>query len=237
MSEIFTFTAEELMPDRVTVLEHQGIPAGTEVKEEIAVLCTTALGLLVEVAAPMGILAEINKRDFVVIYHGAGQNEPHTPVGDILGDADNQALFAVTLGRRISQEIEKRFQADDCALGCMLDAAASAAADQLADMVQRRFRRVLAESGRLTPDTGVLHYSPGYCGWHISGQKKLFEFLRPERIGITLRDSFLMEPLKSVSGVVLAGPREMHDFPTAYPFCRRCETRGCRARVRALMAE
>ena len=64
---------------------------------------------------------------------------------------------------------------------------------------------------------GVLRYSPGYCGWHISGQRRLFAHLRPERIGITLHDSYLMEPLKSVSGVLIAGAKEIHAFADTYP--------------------
>ena len=57
---------------------------------------------------------------------------------------------------------------------------------------------------------GVLRYSPGYCGWHVSGQINLFNTLTPEKIGITLGESCLMNPLKSVSGVLVAGPPNIH---------------------------
>ena len=59
----------------------------------------------------------------------------------------------------------------------------------------------------------------------------------PERIGVSQRDSFVMEPLKSVSGVLIAGPGEPHDLPTDYLCCGECETQGCRERLRALLAE
>jgi hypothetical protein len=45
-----------------------------------------------------------------------------------------------------------------------------------------------------------------------------------------------MQPLKSVSGVILAGPRTIHRFPPTYDFCDRCETRTCRDRLRAMAA-
>jgi len=237
MSEILTFAPDELKPDRAAVFENQGIPAGTGVSQDVEALCDTALRLLAEVATPRGILAQISKPDFEVVYRGEERNELRTPVGDIFGRADELALFAVTLGERVGREITQRFHSNDLALGAMLDSAASAAADKLAELVETRFRQSLSASGRGGTSTGVLRYSPGYCGWDISGQRKLFEFLHPERIGIALRESFLMEPLKSVSGVLIGGPKEIHDVEMSYPFCDQCEARGCRERIRALLAE
>jgi hypothetical protein len=237
VSEILTFSTDETRPDRAAVFENQGIPAGASVTRDVEALYEAALRLLGELATPRGIVAPISKPEFEVVYRGEGRNEPRTPVGDIFGRADELALFAVTLGERVGVEITKCFRSNELALGAMLDAAASAAADKLAELVETRFRQSLSAGGQAGSDTGVLRYSPGYCGWDISGQKKLFEFVHPERIGIALRESFLMEPLKSVSGVIIAGPKEIHEFEMSYPSCDRCETRGCRERIRALLAE
>lgn len=78
-------------------------------------------------------------------------------------------------------------------------------------------------------------FSPGYCGWHVSGQKRLFESLRPDEIGIELSESFLMQPLKSVSGVIVVGPREIFDFDDAFSFCDECSTHSCRDRIRTVL--
>jgi cobalamin-dependent methionine synthase I len=85
----------------------------------------------------------------------------------------------------------------------MLDAVASTAAEMAADAVERNYLKRLRVENQEANSTAVLRYSPGYCGWHVSGQKKLFEFLQPAEIGITLLESFLMTPLKSISGVLL----------------------------------
>jgi hypothetical protein len=45
-----------------------------------------------------------------------------------------------------------------------------------------------------------------------------------------------MEPLKSVSGVIVAGQKDIHNFPISYQFCSDCDTRSCRHRLRALFA-
>jgi len=80
----------------------------------------------------------------------------------------------------------------------------------------------------------VLGYSPGYCGWHISGQRRLFERLGPGEIGISLNDSCLMRPLKSVSGVLVAGAAPIHRFRPEFTCCAECATRLCVPRMRSV---
>ncbi|MCX6843389.1 MAG: hypothetical protein NTX53_14035 [candidate division WOR-3 bacterium] len=89
-------------------------------------------------------------------------------------------------------------------------------------------------AGRTPAGTVFLRYSPGYCGWDITGQRQLFQALRPEEIGITLRESCLMEPLKSISGVLVAARPEVHRFDNTYPFCSACTTQTCRSRIAAV---
>ena len=68
----------------------------------------------------------------------------------------------------------------------------------------------------------------------ISGQARIFQFLCPEEIGITLNASYLMQPIKSVSGVLVVGRREIHSFVPKYPFCDGCDTHQCLDRMRSV---
>ena len=43
-----------------------------------------------------------------------------------------------------------------------------------------------------------------------------------------------MQPLKSVSGVIVAGPPEIHHFTNDYPFCTACTGKECRERIQAM---
>jgi len=236
MDEIITFAAQELVPDRAAVFQHQGIPPGAPVSREIAALYEQACGLLLELARPVALWQAATRAEFAPVYEGEGRNEPRTPVGDIAPRADHLAFYAATLGQRVGDEISARFQANGYALAAMLDSAASIAADQLSGLTAQRFLAALSRAGRLAAEAKVLPYSPGYCGWHISGQRKLFEFLRPQRIGIELTASFLMRPLKSVSGVLIVAAPGIHNFRMSYRYCQQCATRGCRERIRALLA-
>jgi hypothetical protein len=236
VSTVLEFQATDLAPARDAVLERLGMPAGADLSERTEPLYAAAAHLLAGSAAPAGVLADIGLAEFRTVYAGEGRNAPRSPVEEISARAEHLALFAVTLGERTSLELERLFAAEDFALAYVLDAMASAAADDLAELAERQFAAMLRERGWGTPDGAALRYSPGYCGWDVTGQRKLFEYLRPERIGLTLTDSCLMKPLKSVSGVIIAGPKSVHRFPPTYDFCERCEERTCRGRLRALAA-
>lgn len=242
MNATLTFSADEVAPAPEAIYELQGIPATAQMSDRVDALYLESLDRFRSKVDARGIAEAISKAEFERLYEGEGRNEPETPVGDIVPRADYLALFAVTLGPQISVEIAERFRTNDLALASMLDSVASAAADRTADILQHRYEeslrrhtgQTLAKSLQPKNDLRVLRYSPGYCGWHVSGQRKLFAYLRPERIGLSLRTSFLMEPLKSISGVFVAGPKEIHEFPDTYDFCSRCDTRGCRERIRLL---
>jgi hypothetical protein len=234
MREIVHIPFGEVAPDAASVTEARAAAPGVEPSEKLVETGEKAYALLGELSEPVGILADITIDEFAAVYEGEGLNEPATPLADVFPNADDLALFAVTVGPAVSDKITDLFEGSEFALGYLLDAAASAAADGAADYVERYYGRRLEEGGKLSRASGILRYSPGYCGWDVSGQKVLFEYLKPEEIGITLRDSYLMEPLKSVSGVIAAGPAEIHDFELAYPFCRDCVTKSCRDRIESV---
>jgi len=224
--EVFTLEAVKAPPDRASVLRDQGIPDDAAPRERVLRLIDHALELYGELTDPRGLFAGVSSDDFERIYPGDGQNARRTPLEEIFPRSERLALFVVTLGDAISREIAGLFERNEPALAWALDAIASERADRAAALAGERFRG--------EGSTSVLSYSPGYCGWHVSGQRKLFEFLRPEDIGVTLNESCLMQPLKSVSGVLVAGAREIHEFDDDYDFCGTCRTHQCRERIASL---
>jgi hypothetical protein len=236
VTSLLEFRVADVAPDRDAVLERLGMPEGVGLSARAEPLYASAAEILAGSAAPAGALADISVAEFKAVYHGEGRNAPHSPVADVCGRAEHLALFTVTLGEGPSLELSRLFTAGDFALGCVLDAMASVAADGLAELAERRFAALLRGRGWTPSDGAALRYSPGYCGWDVTGQRKLFAYLKPERIGLTLTESCLMQPLKSVSGVIIAGPRAIHRIRPTYDFCERCEERTCTGRLRALAA-
>lgn len=229
--EILNIASADIVPDREGILADQGaLPTG-KVRADIETAIEDGRRLFVELAEPKAIMAEIGAKEFDLVYRGNGRNSQPTLLDFILPRAGHLALIAATVGRKVTQRITELFESGDFLLGAMLDAAASGGADNASQMLERLFRDRLAAEGIIGPMDDVYCYSPGYCGWHISAQRQLFAYLQPGVIGLTLRESFLMEPLKSVSGVLIAGPAVIHQFDDTFPFCSECRTRSCRARM------
>jgi hypothetical protein len=63
----------------------------------------------------------------------------------------------------------------------------------------------------------------------------LFARLRPEEIGVTLGESCLMSPVKSVSGVLVAAPGEGHRFRPDLPACDACRRPECGKRMASVL--
>jgi hypothetical protein len=257
LDAIVAIAARDVLPDPAAVAAQLGAPAPAGITRASAEhaspaagdretqagagrgartddLVARALALAAETFAPAGLWREVPAAAFAVIYAGEGENAPRSPLAGMHLKAERLALFAATLGPAVSERITLLFAAREFALAAALDAAASLGAERAAERVEHDYRSRLAASGALKPQTRLLRYSPGYCGWHVSGQKALFAALRPERIGVRLRLSHLMEPLKSVSGVIVAGPATIHVFASDYPFCGECRTQACRERLASL---
>jgi hypothetical protein len=235
MSQLVEIPVGAVAPDPQAVLELQGLPPGTTPDERLRALLGAACEELARCAAPRGAFTSVSAHEFTSVYAGKGLNEPQTPLASIYPRAHALALFIVTLGEEVSRRIAELFQCTDFALAALLDSAASASTERAADIVERRFLESLPAppaTATASPARRALRYSPGYCGWHVSGQRALLARLDPELIGIRLRESFLMEPLKSLSGVIVVGPAEIHDFKASFPFCSACRTRTCRERIR-----
>lgn len=230
MSRPVELDPNALAPTAGAVLREQGFADPLDASERVRGLLSGALALYGETARPVTLIKDVGPEEFRAVLMGEGRNDPETLVEGIYPRAKALALFALTLGTRISERIEALFDSDEFPLGAMLDAVASLAADRAVEACEARFEDRSGGGG----DDAILGYSPGYCGWHISGQRALFRRLRPGTIGIDLNETFLMTPLKSVTGVLISGPREIHRVRTGHDYCRYCRTRSCEQRMRRL---
>jgi hypothetical protein len=144
-------------------------------------------------------------------------------VARFLEGASRVAAFVVTAGRELSQLVARGGRTGDPVRGWVLDALGSWAAEAAAEALMRPLALRLAPDEALT-----LRYSPGYCGMDLEQQRTVFQLVEADSIGVSLLPSCLMQPLKSISGLVGLGPRS--GVGSERSPCERCPELGCHMR-------
>lgn len=116
-------------------------------------------------------------------------------------EIESALIIVCTIGSEIEKEIWKYFNSGNSLEGYILDKMASElvelSADYLQSLIEKEYSKLsISISNR---------YSPGYCGWSVSEQQKLFSLLPENFCGIKLTSTSLMIPIKSISGIIAVG--------------------------------
>jgi len=231
MPETFSISVSDIRPSETQVLSGPGFGGDGKPDDRLKRLFAESAEMFDELAQPQAIIAAISVPDFTAVYSSPVQDQTPTPVSQVYPKAKFIYLFAVTIGARISVRINDLFGKHDFALGFTLDATASAGTENAAAYIIDHIFDLPVKEKPKDRTARVLDYNPGYCGWHMSGQRKLLDYLKADRIGITLNESCLMQPLKTLSGALIAGRPKIHEFDDDFPFCADCVSRACRGRI------
>jgi hypothetical protein len=142
----------------------------------------------------------------------------------VLGGSDLAAVYAATLGPELDAESSRLSGQGDVLSSVLLDTAGSLVLGKASiTFIQRVFSAEAAPRGfAVTPPFG-----PGQCRWDLAEQRVLFDLIAPSRIGITLTDTFLMIPKKSVSGILGIGKPDSVFTKTP---CQICDRKDCPGR-------
>lgn len=154
-----------------------------------------------------------------VISCGGKALEAGRRISRYMNGASQLALFVCTAGALFTR-ISHTYQSNNDFLEAFIvESIGSATVEKAMDMIQERLRRDMAEQGLKITN----RYSPGYCEWLLNGQKSLFGLIGMNSVGVTLSDSCLMQPIKSVSGIIGIGANVK-----LYPYgCRICASKTC----------
>jgi len=234
MTLLLFLRPDGLAPSEDVLFERIGLPPD-KASDRHRRQARAALARFLELARPALLQRPVAADDFMEIFAGEGLNEHPTPLDKLTPTAARLCVYVLTMGREVSEEISTLFKTGCEVEALFLDAAASHAAEAASDRGGEVWLDDLKARGEMPSDSAVLPFSPGYCGWHLSGQKKLLAFARAADIGITINSSYLMDPLKSVSGVWVAGAKAIFADHVDYAFCRVCAQPACRERQRRIL--
>jgi len=129
------------------------------------------------------------------------------------------AVFLCTAGHRIGSESKKAMKAGDLLKGYLLDIIGTEIVESATDLMQNELEKEIIRSGKKITN----RYSPGYCGWNVAEQHKLFRLIPENSCGIRLNESALMDPIKSVSGFIGIGENVKFNPYT----CNFCDLKDC----------
>ncbi len=161
----------------------------TELSDELTRGLDEAAALVKEAAVPRATWLCLPKNSPILSDILIGHD-----IDRLLKDCESVAIFAATLGLDIDKQLA-RLQVTDLRRALLFDACADAAIENVCDNLCTSLR---AQYGTITA-----RFSPGYGDLPHAAQKPISEFLRLDRtIGVTLTESGLMIPQKSVTAIV-----------------------------------
>jgi hypothetical protein len=135
-----------------------------------------------------------------------------------LKHSEQVALFVCTAGVGIEKWSKQMMANNDPLKGFIADIMGGVVVEAAIDKIQQSLSNDMKDKGLKITN----RYSPGYCGWPTVEQHKLFALL-PDTLGIRLTESALMQPVKSVSGIIGIGANVQFNPYT----CRICEATQC----------
>lgn len=199
-----------------------GYPQGTTpvhlrlmIDEVLSVLpdkCTIGAGYRI-----VGLRREPGRRDG--LYAGGVFLEVQDIVAGLLRKAEEAALFVCTIGPRMEEWSHQIHGEGNILKSFLIDTAASVAAECAANTLHDHIDLAMTQRGLKVTN----RYSPGYCNWSVAEQHRLFSLLPKGFCGITLTDSALMIPIKSISGIIGIGPSVKRVDYT----CDTCGVKDC----------
>lgn len=143
----------------------------------------------------------------------------HRIVYGQLKKAEKIAVFLCTAGHEIGIRSRAAMKDGDLLTGYLYDVIGSEIVEAAVDLMQDNLQETMSAEGRKITN----RYSPGYCGWNVAEQHKVFELMPDNYCGIQLNESALMIPEKSVSGFIGIGEGVRYNPYT----CRLCDMKDC----------
>ncbi len=144
-----------------------------------------------------------------------------------LKNADKILVAILTLGDTIESKSADCFACKDYLTGMIYDAIGSVALNDL----KRNFFKMLCKKA-CTQKKGITRgFSPGSGKWDIMDQAYIFKLVDAKSIGVTLKESMMMKPIKTLSVVHGIGKNiSISSISESEHECENCDLVNCQFR-------
>ncbi len=162
---------------------------------------------------------DIQKKDKNILLENTILTFRGNDIYNHLVNSEKCVLMAATLGSKIDRQI-KYYSKFDMTKCLILDACATTAIEALCDEVEEEVKEVAKNEGYYITS----RYSPGYGDFNIEMQPKLLNTLNTQvKIGLTVTDSLILIPRKSVTAVIGLSKQECSSKPLKCNTCNNYE--------------
>lgn len=142
------------------------------------------------------LVTEISEKK--VFLEGFPEPIVSSSIAELLKKSGKATLFVVTIGGQLLKEVEKLSLSGKMAEAVIFDVIGSVAVEEIAESLNALIQvKASLEGYRLTR-----RFSPGYGDFELKEQKNILKVLKADRLGISLTESLLMLPEKSVTAIM-----------------------------------
>ena len=208
MSASFLFPdSKDFSPDFKEVARYLGYRRATPPEADVSALMEKAAGEMQAVMKAQAVFEvfdlTVDNPSSEVVSAGsttisfADVSLQSRDLGRNLSGCSQVALLAATIGPQVDTLI-RRHSSLDPVYASILQATGAMFIEELVDLTNSEIKKIAAAQGLKTKP----RYSPGYGDVPLQVQKDFFRLLPCTRIGLTLMDTLIMAPEKSVTAFI-----------------------------------
>lgn len=198
MSFFFYKQAAEIESSESEVARYLGYANRTVPEEQIKNIIHECCEQMHGIITPKCVYEEfdLTLKDSNTISFG-GIEFQSTDLSRNLKNCSSVVLFAATIGAGVDRLI-RRTQAEDKARAAIMQSVGAMFIESFCDSFNGMIKDKAQEKGQKTHP----RYSPGFGDVPLSMQKTFFSLLQCSKIGLTLMDTLIMSPEKSVTAFI-----------------------------------
>lgn len=142
-------------------------------------------------------------------------------IKEVVAESEKVLLIAATLGIYVEKLLRKT-QITDMAKAVVVDSMASVAIEQFMDKIEDELKE------RYKGLYFTNRFSPGYGDYPLEKQREVVKILNTEKkLGLSLSDSLLLNPTKSVTEVIGLNKNEVKGKINCTSKCMKCGNKNC----------
>ena len=134
-------------------------------------------------------------------------------------------LGVVTIGSSLENKVSEFFTQGEYPRAISLDAVGTVAVESLS----RYIRNLVCQEAKEQYFKTTRYFSPGYGDWDISQQKDIFKIIPTNKIGVSLTESCMILPRKSLSWIIGIG-KDIGMLSKEKDACKICKLKNCQYR-------